>query len=421
MRKSIYSSAIKGIVCAPSSKSAMIRAVALALLAYGTTTIKNPSNCDDALTAMDMAETLGARIKKESEVITIEGNPVLKERPIKDTFLHCGESGLCMRMFAPIAGLLNKEMVLQGEGTLSLRPMKMVEELVKLGALCSTDKGLPPITVRGPISSGNYRLNGALSSQFLTGVIMALPLCNGDSEIYVEDLKSKPYLKMTIEMMGDFGVDCEFNDTFDRFFIKGNQAYKGKELEIEGDWSGAAFMLVAGAIGGEITVKGLNTHSTQADKVILDALKMAGAEVETKGDMVTVKKNNLRAFSFNAEDSPDIVPPLAALAAHCNGKTFIAGIKRLSIKESNRLEALIKEFSKMGINIYIEKERLVIEGGRGNIKNEVVHSHNDHRIAMACAICGLSGKTGVTIEDAQCVSKSYPLFFEDLSLCMEEK
>ncbi|HOL06160.1 MAG TPA: 3-phosphoshikimate 1-carboxyvinyltransferase [Syntrophorhabdaceae bacterium] len=420
MGKLIRPSKVNGIVSAPSSKSAMIRAVALSLLTDGITTIKNPSYCNDSLSALDIACALGARIlEKNTEYIKIAGNQHFSKMPVKDFILNCGESGLCIRMFSPIVGLLDREITLKGEGTLSQRPVNMVEDLKRLGAYCVTNNGFPPVTIKGPISSGRYKINGSESSQFLTGLMIALPLCSGDSEIYVFDLKSKPYVKMTLEMMKIFGVDCSFNETLDRFFIKGDQRYRPAECILEGDWSGAAFMLVAGAIAGSITVTGLNIHSRQADRIILDVLEMAGASINVEADRITVTKHHLRAFELDAEDCPDVVPPAVALAAHCKGKTILSGIERLRIKESNRLDALIKEFSKMGIKIYMEKERLVIEGGR--LKGAVIDPHNDHRIAMSCAVCGLAGEVDIVIENPECVAKSYPLFFQHLEQCLEER
>ncbi len=419
MTRYINSSEINGTVCAPPSKSAMIRAVALCLLADGESIIKNPSHCTDSLAAMNIASLLGAGIKRKGEFIAIDGNNGLKKKQIKETTLNCSESGLCMRMFTPIAGLLDREIVLDGEGTLVLRPMAMVEELVKLGASCTTNQGFPPVTIKGPISSGNYIISGSESSQFLTGLMIALPLCDGDSEIRVKDLKSRPYVRMTIEMMREFGVDCSYNEEFNRFFIKGNQRYKAKEYSVEGDWSGASFMLVAGAIAGAITVTGLKPHSAQADKGILDVLNMAGASLNVENGRITVTKGELKGFEFDAEDSPDIVPPVVALAAHCEGKTLIGGIGRLCFKESNRLNALVKEFSKMGIHIHVEKERLEIEGG--GLTGAVIDPHRDHRIAMACAVCALTGDRGITIENPECVAKSYPSFFDDLESIMVKR
>ncbi|HOP85573.1 MAG TPA: 3-phosphoshikimate 1-carboxyvinyltransferase [Syntrophorhabdaceae bacterium] len=420
MERLIKASEIRGTLCAPSSKSAMIRAVALSLLAHGKTFIKNPTYCTDALAALNIVCALGGEIMERSaDYILIAGNPDFSKGSLNNLILNCGESGLCIRMFSPIAGLSDERIILEGEGTLKLRPVNMIEDITKLGAYCITNNGFPPVEIKGPISPGKYRINGSKSSQFLTGLMIALPLCDGDSEIYVDDLKSKPYLKMTLEMMQRFGVHCDFNDRLNRFFIQGNQRYKATEYAVEGDWSGAAFMLVAGAISGSITVTGLNINSNQADRVIVDVLKMAGASINVEADRVTVTQGELEAIEFNAEDCPDIVPPVVALAAHCKGKTILGGIERLRIKESNRLDALIKEFSKMGINIYIEKERLVIEGGK--VKSAVIEPHGDHRIAMACAVCGLAGEGQIIIKNPECVAKSYPLFFQNLEKCMEER
>jgi len=420
MKRLIRASEIKGTVCAPPSKSAMIRAVVLSLLAHGKTVIKNPSYCNDAMVALNIACALGGKIvERNPDSIIIAGNPDFSKESLDNLTLNCGESGLCIRMFSSIAGLSNRRILLEGEGTLKLRPVNMIEELTKLGAYSITNNGFPPVVIKGPIFPGKYRINGSESSQFLTGLIIALPLCDGDSEIYVDNLKSKPYLKMTIEMMQKFGVDCSFNNSFDRFFIQGNQRYTATEYVVEGDWSGAAFMLVAGAISGSITVTGLNVNSNQADRIILDVLKKAGASIKVETDRLTVKKGELKAIEFDAEDCPDIVPPLVALSAHCKGKTILSGINRLRIKESNRLDALIKEFSRMGINIYMEKERLIIEGGR--IKSAVVEPHGDHRIAMACAVCGLAAEGEIIIKNPECVAKSYPSFFKDIEQCMEER
>lgn len=419
MRKQKGSSKTNSTICAPPSKSAMIRAIALSLLSDGKTVIKNPSYCMDAVIGLNIARSLGADIVRGNNYITIQGNQGLNKKPIKDSLLNCGESGLCIRMFSSIVALLDKEFVLNGEGTLALRPVGMVEELTKLGACCSTNNGFVPVTVKGPITSGKYTIDGSQSSQFLTGLMIALPLCSGDSEIYISNLKSRPYLKMTVEMLREFGVECGFNESLDMFYIKGNQRYKAREYTIEGDWSGAAFMLVAGAISGSVTVTGLNINSSQADKVILDILEMAGASLSIEEDSITVKKNRLNSFEFNAEDSPDIVPPAVALAAHCKGKTYISGIKRLRIKESNRLDALIKGFSRMGIKISVENETLIIEGGR--LKDAMVDPYNDHRIAMACAVCGVTKEAEIIVKNPQCVFKSYPSFFYDLSRLVESR
>lgn len=413
MKKRISSSKIDGAIDAPASKSMMIRAVAVALLASGVSEIVNPSFCSDGLTALAIADTLGAKIHRGNRSVTIRGNKDLKEKVIKSNVIDCGESGLCMRMFTPIAGLLEEEIILKAYGSLLNRPMKMVEALTDLGAACRTEAGIPPISVKGRITAGRIKISGAESSQFLTGLLMTLPMCSGDSRITVTGLKSKPYVELTIDIMSRFGVTVLYDKDLKEFYIKGNQQYKPCTCIIEGDWSGAAFFLVAGALAGSIKIKGLDTISYQADKTVIKALIYAGAQVEAKDDYILVKKDKLNAFEFDASNCPDLFPPLAALGAGCNGKSVIYGVERLKYKESNRARALAEEFSKIGIEVSVFDDRMEIYGGK--TRGGTVDSHNDHRIAMACAIAAIAGEGDVFIERPACVSKSYPLFFEDLN------
>jgi 3-phosphoshikimate 1-carboxyvinyltransferase len=281
-----------------------------------------------------------------------------------------------------------------------------------MGAACETSGGYPPIVVRGPIRGGAVTLDGSKTSQFLTGLLMAAPLCKEDTSIEVIDLKSKPYVEMTIDLLKRFGIAIDHDKDLRSFRIKGNQHYEAQTYAIEGDWSGAAFLLVAGAIAGSIQMKGLRTDSFQADKAILEGLARAGALVKVVDDSILVEKGDLRAFEFDATDCPDLVPPLVALAAHCQGKSVIHGIDRLKHKESNRAATLVSEFSRLSVKIKPFADRMEIYGGKpiGNL----VDSHNDHRIAMACAVASLNGERPVVIENYQCVAKSYPDFFRDI-------
>jgi 3-phosphoshikimate 1-carboxyvinyltransferase len=213
--------------------------------------------------------------------------------------------------------------------------------------------------------------------------------------------------------MKRFGVVVIHDNEFGEFYIQGGQHYKPCACEVEGDWSGAAFFLVAGAIAGSIKVKGLNLLSYQADRAVIKAIVSAGAQVEMKDDCIIVTKDKLRAFDFDASDCPDLFPPLVALGTGCVGTSVVYGVDRLKYKESNRATALVEEFSKIGISINVFGDRMEISGG--NVKGGIVDSHNDHRIAMACAIAALRGESDVFIEKPDCVSKSYPLFFEDLN------
>lgn len=407
MQKTIIPSPISGVTQAPASKSFTQRAVAAALLCRGTTTILKPSHCDDSLAALNMARGLGAEVIQGSDEYILMGGFLLKSQN-----LNCGESGLAMRMFAPIAALHHKEITFNGKGSLNSRPVSMIgEALRQLGASFKSSNDLLPFTLCGPMKGGFAEIDGSVSSQLLTGLLLALPLAERDSVIKVNDLKSKPYVAMTLQLMDEFGIEVE-NRNFEEFFIKGNQQYKACEYRVEGDWSGAAFLLVAGAIAGKIRVEGLKKDSLQADRAVLDALRLAGASFEISEYSVEIKRSSLKAFEFDATDCPDLFPPLAALAANCNGKSVIKGVSRLIHKESNRALSIGLELMKLGIDIEIKGDEMLITGG--HIKGGDCDSQNDHRIAMMLAVLALNSDGLVTIENAECVNKSYPAFFEHL-------
>ncbi|HKK41507.1 MAG TPA: 3-phosphoshikimate 1-carboxyvinyltransferase [Bacteroidales bacterium] len=407
MERYLEPSEIKGEVKAPTSKSMTQRAIAAAILSTGQSIIHDPSYCDDSLAAMSIAVCLGARVEPEPDKLKITGNDRLKENK-----LNCGESGLAIRMFSPVAALYPSEIIMVGSPTLRKRPMNMIEEaLNQLGAKCSSDGGFLPVSIQGPMKGGYCEIDGSVSSQLLTGLLMALPLAPEDSEIKVNNLKSKPYIDMTIQVLESFGIKIE-NSGYTNFLIRGNQVYTPREFTVEGDWSGAAFLLVAGAINGNITVTGLRHDSRQSDMAILEALKSAGAKLEIDGEKTIISRSDLKAFSFDATESPDLFPPLVALASYCNGTSTISGVSRLIHKESNRAMSLKEEFGKMNINIKTEGDIMYITGGQP--AGTHVESHDDHRIAMAVAVAGLGATGNMYIHDSQCVAKSYPLFFDDL-------
>ncbi len=399
---------IDGIASAPPSKSMMQRAIAAAALANGKSVIGNPSTCEDALAAMKAVEAIGASVD-------VSGGKALVNGGGKKTGgkLDCGESGLCMRMLSPVCSLFDNEFVLSGRGSLLERQAGMIEgPLRQLGAKCETNKGKPPITIHGPIHGGEIEIDGSQSSQFLTGLLMALPLCKEDSVVKVKNLKSKPYVQMTLGLLEKFGIAVEASGKLDEFRITGRQRYTPANYDVEGDWSGAAFLLVAGAIAGRVTVSGLREDSLQADRAIVDALQKAGAKVNVQMGEVDVRKGTLVAFDFDAADCPDLFPPLAVLACNCKGKSRLKGALRLKGKESDRGAALVSELGKLGAKITVEGDEMTIMGG--TLSGGEVDSHNDHRIAMACAVAALNCSSGVRITNENCVAKSYPKFFEDL-------
>lgn len=397
---------ITGQITAPASKSMMQRAIAAALLAKTPTTISNATYCNDSRAALNVIRNLGACVEENHDTISIY--PAFQPT---GEILNCGESGLAIRMFTPIAALYNRELTLTGEGSLLSRPVTMIEKpLHHLGVKVTTTHGCPPLTVTGPLTGGTAQVDGSISSQFLTGLLMALPVAPHDSRLKVINLKSTPYIDMTLALLKRFQVHIT-HDHYQIFHIKGNQQYRTGNYKVEGDWSGAAFILVAGAIAGKVTVSQIDPLSPQADRKIIDALKMAGAHVEIGQDSITVCQDHLQAFQFNATHCPDLFPPLVTLACHCNGTSCISGVERLTHKESNRALVLQNEFSAIGAQISIKNNHMLITGKKltgGNLD-----SHNDHRIAMAGTIAALHAENNVFIHNPECVAKSYPDFFQD--------
>ena len=281
--------------------------------------LRNLDFCDDTLSAIRVIETLGAEVERLDErTVKVRGglNP-------KSNILNVGESGLATRMFTPIASLCDMPITVQGEGTLLYRPMHMmIEPLRKLGVDVRDGGGRLPVEVCGPIKGGEIEVDGSVSSQFLTGLLMALPLAEEDTTIAVENAVSKPYLDMTIDMASKFGVKISHND-YKEFYVEGSQKYEAVDIAIEGDWSAAAMMLVAGAIAGKITLTNISLLSKQADVAICDALVRAGALVTSEPNSITVEERDLVAFEFDATQCPDLFPALAALAAAAEGESVI--------------------------------------------------------------------------------------------------
>lgn len=407
MKKSVRPSALSGRLEAPASKSLMQRTVAAALLASGRSRIDNPSVCQDSRTALGLAQSLGATVLWNGEAVDMQGGL----KPLGGR-LDCGESGLSLRMFTPIAALTGQEMVLSASGSLRTRPVDMVElPLGKLGAVCSTENGLPPIRVRGPLRGGEADVDGSLSSQFLSGLLLALPRAEIPSRLRVIDLKSKPYVDLTLRILADFKVMVN-HEGYQVFEIPAPQEYRAGRFRIEGDWSSAAFLLVAGLVAGPLAVSGLDPASLQADRCIIQVLEECGARLSWEGDSVQVEPGFDRPFSFDASDCPDLFPPLVALACYGRGASRIKGISRLTYKESNRSLSLCREFSKLGAVIRLEEDWMVV--GPARLSGGTVDSHGDHRIAMALATAALGAAGEVTISGAECVAKSYPQFFADL-------
>ena len=366
--------------------------------------------CNDTLSALNCIKMLGAKAERTDEhTIVVEGGV----KP-QGNLLSVGESGLSARLFTPIAALCSEPIVISGEGTLLYRPMDMmIQPLRALGVDVRDGGGRLPIEVCGPMRGGEITVDGSVSSQFITGLLLALPLAEQDTVINVSKAVSKPYLDMTIDIASHFGVAIEHND-YEQFYIAGGQSYTPTTYSIEGDWSAAAMLLVAGAVAGEVTVGNISMLSKQADVAVCRALVAAGAELISEHDTITAAHRPLHGFEFDATHCPDLFPALATLASAAEGESTIIGTHRLEHKESNRAEAIAREFGRLGIEVDLDTDNVMkIRGGKivGGVE---VDSHGDHRMAMTLAVAGLISERGVTITGAECVAKSYPNFFEDI-------
>lgn len=411
---SIQPTTVKGTIQAPASKSSMQRACAAALLHEGVTNIFNPGKSNDDLAAIDVIKKLGAKVTaKEDGSLTVESNGI---QPVENE-IKCGESGLGIRMFTPIAALSEQPLTISGSGSLVTRPMDFFDEILpQLGIEIKSTEGRLPLRIQGPLIPKDIEVDGSLSSQFLTGLLMAFSSAIKDPvTIKVNDLKSKPYIDLTLQVMKDFGMNIPANNNYNSFsFSPVNRQPSTVNYTVEGDWSGAAFLLVAGAIAGNITVTGLDVYSAQADKKILEALMSCDCNLSIQDKQIEAGSAPLKAFHFNATDCPDLFPPLVALAAYCKGTTVIEGISRLQHKESNRAITLQEEFGKMGVEINFQDDLMLVKGDKG-VNGATVHSRHDHRIAMACAVAALKANSEVTIEEAEAINKSYPDFYKHIA------
>ncbi len=411
MLATIKHSELRGCLKLPASKSITQRACILALLNNGITIISNYGNSNDEISIIKAIENLGATCNFEGENLIINSSGDFDFSGI----VNAGESGLGFRMLVPAMALSNKEVEIIAEGSLQKRTMNFFETLKSLGVKLKSNNLYPPVTVQGPLIPKNIKIDASTGSQFLTGILFAFANAAKDNIIIeVENLVSKPYVDISLNMLKLFSCNVHHTD-YNKFFI--SPKLKGGNIvniKVESDWSNAAFFLVAGTICGSVEIENLNVNSTQGDKAILDVLKSANAGIEIKDNSIrTFKSGKLISFNYDATDTPDLFPPLAALAAFCNGTSVIKGVHRLIGKESNRAESLFDVFSKMGVKIRVEDNQMFITGV-SLIKDSTVISHNDHRIAMASSIAAAASNSIINIENAEAVNKSYPLFFEHL-------
>lgn len=399
-----------GTVTAPPSKSDVHRAIICAALSKGTSVISPVAFSQDILATIDCIRALGAEVEVLDNVVTVCGDKTFSN---KTALLDCRESGSTVRFFIPVAAAGGVEATFVGKGRLPQRPLGVYTELLpKHGILCKTEGGLP-FSVSGQLTPGEFALAGDISSQFVTGLLFALPLLDGDSVVHLTSpLQSKGYIDMTIDVMRRFGVIV--TERGGDYYIKGGQKYIACRYTTEGDWSQAAFFLTAGALGSDISVKGLNIDSTQGDKKIIDILKQFGADIKINDGIISCRGEKLNAVEINAEQIPDLVPILAVCGAFAHGTTRIYNAQRVRLKESDRLSAMKNALSACGADISETSDGLLISGVE-TIPGGSADGCNDHRIVMSMSIAALRSENGVEISDKESITKSYAEFFDDFA------
>lgn len=409
MKVLVSKSKIGGRVAAPSSKSYTIRALVCAALAPGESEIVNPLGSDDTEACLDVLGGLGIEIRQENESWLVVGGNL--RQPGRE--LYCRESAATQRFMTAVCALAPGKCRLTAAPSLAKRPLEpLLNPLRQLGVKCEYEKTDSSVTVHGGgFRGGTAELPGNISSQYVSSLLFISPFApEGMTVRITTPLESWPYVLMTLECLRAFGIRIEHSDDL-RELRTARQTFVPARYRVEGDWSSASCLLAAGALAGGITVENLNPDSLQADKKLLDFLTGMGAGLEIRGNTITIGNSKLKAIRADLTDCPDLLPAMGVLAAAAHGTSELTGIERARIKESDRVSSVRTGLERMGIKVIEERNRLVISGSP--VKGAVIDSAGDHRIAMAFGVLGMiAGNT--VIENAQCVSKTYPEFWDIL-------
>ena len=406
MNKIINPFKYNGSIKINSSKSIFQRALAISCFSKSEFTIVGDYNNEDTTTAIQICKKIGLEIKINKNELKVSGN--ISKNP-ENIEINSRESGLSTRIFSVLLSSFFSQTKINLEGTAKNRKFDF-SSLERLGIKINNSQ--ESILIDGKIKSGIIKLNNQNTSQLLSALLITMPFLNGDSEIICKNLVSKNYVDITLSMLKSLGINI-LNKSYERFIIKGNQKLKKNKIVVEGDWSSAAFHFVGAAISGKVDIYGLNINSSQGDKEIINVLRKCGSKIKINNSYISVLKDKLIPFVFDATDYPDLFPPLIVLASCCEGDSIINGVDRLINKESNRALSLKKEFSKLGVDINQENNSFRITGKDFLDANEV-SSHLDHRIAMSLSIAAIKCKNPITINNSEVVNKSYSRFFEDL-------
>jgi len=405
---------LEGVVSAPPSKAYTHRMLIAASLSNGASKIFNPLISDDTQATLEAVKSLGAETELHENYWTIHGQETLKT---PDHPIDCRESGSTLRFMIPVAALAPGHSTFLFGASFERRPVApLLESLKELGVESTIQRNNSSVMVRGGgIRGGKTSIRGDISSQFISGLLFACPKANEDTEIAVTTkLESKGYVEMTFEVLVEHGLEGAVNPELSCLWIPSNQSYRPCDHTVPGDFSSAAFLLAAAAVtSSRVTVKNLEYQTAQGDRAIVSILEEMGAAVKIRDNSVDVEGGQLVGVDIDAKDIPDLVPVCAVLACYAEGRSEIYNAKRLRYKESDRLDSISTELKKMGADIVVNEDGLTINGSSG-LHGATIDPHNDHRIAMACAVAALGAVGKTKIQHVECINKSYPQFFSDL-------
>lgn len=404
-KKVIKSNKLIGAISPPPSKSMLHRYIIASSLTKGISKIENISYSDDIIATIEAMEKLGTKIKKEKNFLLIDGSETFSEEYLNNiSEIDCNESGSTLRFLFPLSIIRGNKILFKGRGKLFKRPLNPYFENFDKYQIKYSYKNKNEILLEGQLKSGNYEIDGDISSQFITGLLFSLPLLDGDSKIILKgNLESSSYVDMTLDCLNKFGINI-INNLYKEFIIKGNQSYKVGNYKVEADYSQIAFFLVANSLGSDIKISNLNSNSLQGDKKIIDFISQI--------DSWNIKEKLI----LDGSETPDIIPILSLKAAASKKEIEIINIERLRIKESDRLSATVQELSKLGFDLIEKKDSILINSRKyfncNNQKIAYLSSHSDHRIAMMIAIASTCYNGEIILDNLDCVKKSYPDFWK---------